>query len=88
MRDFIDKTPEQVGTPLNRDNLMAIQGFDSADTIFIGDNSIRETNASGDVLTTAFNDEIILETFVGKSGKTITKKTTFNNDGSITEEVY
>ena len=27
MVEFVDKTSEQLGTPINRDNMMAIQGF-------------------------------------------------------------
>ena len=86
MIDFIDKTTEQNGTPINRENLMAIQGFIANTTVFNDDGSITETNAKGEVLTTVFNgDGSITETFVG--GKTITKNTIFNDNGSITEEI-
>lgn len=84
MIDFIDKTTEQSGTPINRSNLMAIQGFEAKNTVFNSDGSITETNANGETKTTTFNaDGSITETFVGE--KTITKTTTFNSDGSITE---
>lgn len=84
MIDFIDKTSEQSGTPLNRENLMAVQGFIAQTTVFNDDGSIVETNSKGETKTTVFNDDgSITETFVGK--KTITKKTIFNEDGSITE---
>lgn len=86
MREFIDKTPDKSGTPLNRSNMMALQGFENANTVFLEDGSIVETNALGQVKTTTFNDDgSITETFVGE--KTIVKTTTFNNDGSITEVV-
>lgn len=86
MIDFIDKTTEQNGTPINRENLMAIQGFIANTTVFNDDGSITETNAKGEVLTTVFNgDGSITETFVGE--KTITKNTIFNDNGSITEEI-
>ena len=86
MIDFIDKTSEQNGTPINRENLMAIQGFIGASTTFNGDGSITETNAKGETLTTVFNaDGSIIQTFVGE--KTITKTTKFNADGSISEVV-
>lgn len=86
MIDFIDKTSEQNGTPINRKNLMAMQGFIANNTVFNADGSITETNFNGEVLTTVFNnDGSIDETFVG--AKTITKKTTFNADGSITEVI-
>lgn len=83
MIDFIDKTSEQSGTPLNRDNLMAMQGFVSKSTVFGSDGNIVETNANGEKLTTVFNsDGSITETFEGE--KTISKTTSFS-DGSITE---
>ena len=74
------------GTPINRDNLMAIQGFIANNTVFNSDGSITETNEKGEVLITVFNgDGSITETFVGE--KTITKNTIFNDNGSITEEI-
>ena len=86
MIDFIDKTNEQDGTPINRENLMAMQGFIGTSTTFNGDSSITETNAKGETLTTTFNDDgCITETFVGE--KTTTKTTTFNSDGSIAEVI-
>lgn len=85
MKDFIDKTPDQSGTPLNRANLMAMQGF-IAKTIIFNDNSVVETNALGETKTTVFNsDNSITETFKGK--KRIIKTTYFGDDGTITEEV-
>ena len=84
MIEFIDKTGEQSGTPINRENLMAIQGFVSRKTVFNVDGSIVETNSKGETLTTTFNsDGSITERFVGD--KTITKTTTFNKDGTIEE---
>ena len=86
MIEFIDKTTEQNGTPINRENLMAMQGFIANNTVFNNDGSITETNGKGEVLTTVFNgDGSITETFVGE--KTITKTTTFNTDGRISEVV-
>lgn len=86
MVDFIDKTTEQSGTPINRDNLMAIQGFQAQNTVFNPDGSITETNGLNQTKTTTFNsDGSVTEKFVGD--KTITKKTKFNSDGSITEEL-
>ena len=86
MIDFIDKTSDQNGTPINRENLMAMQGFIANTIIFNSDGSITETNGKGEILTTVFsNDGSITETFVGE--KTITKTTTFNSDGSISEAI-
>ena len=79
MIEFIDKTSEQEGTPINRDNLMAMQGFIANNTIFNADGSITETNSKGETLTTVFNDDgSISETFVGE--KTITKTTSFSGN--------
>ena len=84
MLEFIDKTTTQSGTPINRANLMAIQGFIAKTTVFNADGSVVETNGKGETLTTVFNaDGSITETFVGT--KTIVKTTVFNDDGSITE---
>ena len=86
MIDFIDKTSEQNGTSINRENLMAMQGFQAKTTVFNNDGSITETNEDGHTLTTVFNsDNSITETFTG--AKTITKTTNFNNDGSISEVI-
>jgi hypothetical protein len=84
MKEFIDKTTSVSGTPINRANLMAIQGFIAKTIVFNANGSIVETNGNGETLTTVFNtDGSITETFVGS--KTITKTTTFNTDGSISE---
>lgn len=84
MKEFIDKTSTEDGTPINRATMMAIQGFETKTTIFNSDGSIVETNANGETKRTVFNnDGSITETFVGE--KTITKKTTFYNDGTIRE---
>ncbi len=86
MVEFIDKTTEQSGTPINRETLMAMQGFIGTTTIFNVDGSITETNSEGETLTTVFRaDGSIVETFVGE--KTITKTTLFNSDGSISEVI-
>ena len=86
LKDFIDKTSEQSGTPINRENMMALQGFIAKDTVFNADGSITETNSKDETLTTVFNaDGSITETFIGE--KTITKTTTFNADGSISEVI-
>lgn len=86
MIEFIDKTEENSGTPLNRSNMMALQGFISCKIVFNEDGSIVETNSIGQTKTTVFKEDgTIVETFVGE--KTITKTTTFNDDGSVTEVI-
>ena len=86
LKEFIDKTPDQSGTPINREAMMAVQGFQAKQTRFENDGSIVEVADDGSTLTTTFNgDGSITETFTGE--KTITKTTIFNDDGSITEEI-
>ena len=43
MLEFIDKTTTKNGTPINRANMMAIQGFVAKTTVFNNDGSITET---------------------------------------------
>lgn len=53
MIDFIDKTAEKAGTPINRANLMAIQGF-VASTVSVRENGIiTQENSKGEILTIA-----------------------------------
>ena len=86
MQEFIDETTEKQGTPINRKNLMAIQGFINQNTTVNADGSIVQVNSDGQRLTTTFNDDgSITETFVGE--KTITKTTSFGLDGSISEVI-
>lgn len=77
MVDFIDKTSGQNGTPINRANLMAIQGFQSSN-IKITDNLITELYSDGSVLTVETKEEltksIIIETFKPANGEKILKK--------------
>jgi hypothetical protein len=86
MTEFIDKTSESNGTPINRKNMMAIQGFQANTIVFNKDGTVTETNEDGSKVTTTFRaDGTITEKFEGK--KTITKTTVFNADGTITEEI-
>lgn len=91
MIEFIDKTGEKAGTPLNRANLMAIQGMQGK-TIYFGDNSIVESvsqplpNGNNQIVTTttAFNDDGSI-TITVEGEKTIVKKITFEDNGNIKE---
>ena len=86
MQEFIDETTEKQGTPINRKNLMSIQGFTNQNTTFNADGSVVQVNSDGQTLTTIFNEDgSITETFVGE--KTITKTTSFGLDSSITEVI-
>jgi hypothetical protein len=79
--------PTKKGTPVGRALFMALQGMEPSLTEFEVDGSITETFDTG-VLTTTFPDaNTIVETFVGAEGGTVTKTTTFNPDGSISEVI-
>ena len=74
MIDFIDETTEKEGTPLNRKNLMGIQGFENKTITVNPDGSITETNNdTGHTTTTRIeaNGNIVV-TFQGE--KTTIKK--------------
>lgn len=79
MIDFKDKTSEEKGTPINRKNLMAIQGFIGMTTEKQDDGSILQTNADGQTLLTIKNaDGSITQTFTGE--KVITKTITISGN--------
>jgi YD repeat-containing protein len=74
MKDFVDDI-----TPINRKNMMAIQGFIGNTITFNNDGSITETNADGETLTITFDDKgLPTERFEGE--KIITKNTIFNGN--------
>lgn len=80
MIDFIDKTTNVAGTPINRANMMAIQNFEPKTVVFNADGSITEINKLGQTLTTSFPSfGKIVEKFVGS--KTIVLTTTFTASG-------
>lgn len=87
MKDFIDRTAEQSGTKIDRQALMAMQGFIGVTTSVSSDGSvITETNSDGHTLTTTFNaNGSITERFVGQ--KTITKTINFDSNGNVVSEV-
>ena len=89
MIEFIDKTSEQSGTPINRENLMALQGMENNNVDIVenedGSITVTEVNNDNHILTVnaVENDDgsiTITETFVGE--KTIVKTTTINADGT------
>lgn len=78
MIDFIDKTSEQNGTPINRQNLMAIQGY-QGETVTFNDNNIIKSNNKNEIETITFEDNKIIKKFVGE--KTITQTIIFSENG-------
>lgn len=90
MIDFLNKYGQGgqgVGTPINRKNMMGVQGFEALTTSFLDDGSIVEHGETGELVTTFISDTQINETFYGNSGNTIVKITTIQADGSIKEEI-
>lgn len=84
MIDFIDKTSEQNGTPINREVLMGMQGFISKEYSVVG-SAIIETNSKGETLVTAIYPDRYVITFSGD--KTITKTIFFENERIVREEI-
>lgn len=83
MIEFIDKTSEQNGTPINRENLMAIQGFEGLTTEPLPNGDILQTNSKGQTLLIhKNNDGSITETFTGDK---IIKKIIKKINGKIVE---
>ena len=81
MREFIDETIEKDGTAINRQNLMAIQGYQGEDVTF--GNTITKTNDKGETETITFSGNQIIKQFVGE--KTITQTITFSENGYTKE---
>lgn len=85
MKEFIDKvTGVSNGTPLNRANMMAAQGF-AAGTYTMTSNGLEIEYDTGEVLTISFQNGIITEVLDGD--KIITKTTTFSGNGAECEVV-
>ena len=81
MVDFKDKTSEENGTPINRQNLMAIQGY-QGEVVTFG-NTIVKTNDKNETETITFSENQIIKQFVGE--KTITQTITFSANGYTKE---
>lgn len=77
MVDFKDKTSEESGTPINRENLMAMQGYQNESVVF--GNTIVKTNDKNETETITFSGNQIIKKFVGE--KTITQTITFTENG-------
>lgn len=89
MIDFVNKYgagSNGVGTPINRKNMMGVQGFENKNIEFEENGSIREQGEGG-LLTTTFNGTQITEKFEGNSGNIIIKIITFKSDGTIEEVI-
>ena len=89
MIEFIDKTSEQNGTPINRENLMALQGMENNNVNIVenedGSITVPETNNDNHTLTANITENedgsvTVVEMFRGE--KTITKTTRINSDST------
>lgn len=91
MKEFIDKTSEQDGTPINRENMMAIQGFSNCNTYEdvneLGEKQIIEDyiDRNEKFITTFKTDGRIEEKFIGE--KVIAKVYSFGIGDNISSEV-
>ena len=94
MVDFKDKTNVETGTPINRKNMMALQGFYENSVEITEDENgnitIRETNENGQILTVNYieNEDgsiTIEETFSGE--KTISQRISISADGNSIQGV-
>lgn len=86
MVEFIDKSTDKPGTPLNRATMLAIQGFIGSNVAYNPDGSITETNSKGETLRTQRNEDgSYTQIFEGE--KTIVKTTTFGSNRTITEVI-
>lgn len=87
MIDFIDKSSEQDGTPINRAKLMGVQGFvNSMQTWHF--NTVEEVTRDSGTMITTFEGDKITRVFTSEDGsKTITKTTNILSDGSVHEVI-
>lgn len=74
----------QNGTPINRDIMMALQGFDALTTTF-SNGKITQTNKDGDTLEVTFSSGKVVSKFTSGS-QVITKTTTFSSN-RVTEVI-
>lgn len=76
------------GTPINRANMMSVQGFQTKTTVFSEDgNTATETTPDGEVTVTKMDEKTgtITVTLTGK--KTIVNTITFDEDNRTVNEV-
>ena len=69
---------EVEGTPLNRENMMAVQGYQFEDVVF-SRNGYTKTNDKNEIETVNFSVNQIVKQFVGE--KTVTQTITFTENG-------
>lgn len=92
MKEFIDKTSERKGTPLNRENMMAVQGFKNSTISIVENGNVTTVIETSDdtVYTTTVTENpdgsvTVVEVLEGE--KTITKTTEISAEGDLISEV-
>ena len=79
MIEFLDTIGSQKGTPINRANMMAVQGFLGKRIYFPDEANISEINENGQKTDYIFNEDgSITVRFIGE--KTISKTIYFENE--------
>lgn len=87
--EFADSAPvDKLGTSLNRAMMMALQTF-YGNTVEFGSGTITETNSDGDTLVTTFvgGSPYVITSVFTSGTMVMTKTTTFNLDGTISEVI-
>lgn len=91
MVNFIDGTSSAKGTPLNRANMMAVQGFENSIAEYSkdseGNDIIIEHCEDGSVRTIKITDSGVTENFVAGDGMTLTLETYIDRNGILKEEL-
>lgn len=83
MIDFIDETEEREGTPLNRSNLMAIQGMENVSFSFADGVIVIENKDTGTIFSMSMTDDnTFVEHLAGE--KEITKTVSIENGMEVT----
>lgn len=81
MKDFIDKTNDTAGTPFNRKNMLAIQGFIGNTVSINDDGTVTVINDEGEKEMITYSNGTITEQFTGE--KTVTNTVSFPGDGTM-----
>lgn len=82
--EFADEATE-LGTDINRTNMMGVQGYVNSDITFNPDGSITTIYPNNVIETTIFNDDGSIKQEYNLDGEIKNKFTYFDEDGSITE---
>ena len=82
--EFADEATE-LGTDINRTNMMGMQGYINSDITFNADGSIVTVYPNNVIETTIFNEDGSIKQEYNLDGEIKNKFTYFDEDGSIVE---